>query len=789
MPTNTMIAPRSAAAPGLHENHAAFLQRFAAKEAQNRAAKQKPTLSIEEHAAHRAQMTDVRFIKPKYSDETEINVIGILNKWRQYCTHLKVGHWKATIQNLTRETTQDFVLYMCEQYNIRSRGSIHEYIRQFQQLYTTVNGHYMDRNDAKEVYKYYRRVCIPRFGHRAPNIDGKPVLNVDNLRVILTFNIAFDNSIFPSERHRISLAGCYQLLCYTGARPAELVDGERKKPKDGSVEELFGHKVSQSSSSKDGKDPAPASDEKYKLVEGLLTQETVGRGRPKALCYEDISMMIVQHPVTGRCIPAMAIKFIHHKGADNKPRPTIFFFTPTRKLLFCAVSTILALALHDDAFDAPSLTTASAIFGSKPPSYMVSTPLRWKSSKLKIPVFRRYHGAALSEDEAMLYSKLRDDIGDQSLNSGHERRWTPRFARRGASNAANGDAPDSVRDQMMRHDPQFATFHHAYLNEIANFDLQNAFLEEEKQSQLFRLFAHVSLTRDPRAAADMVPEDVWASLPPDPEIVELEQQRAELKQGNYRIDGHTDEEKIRQLTQEIRKKRAQRDRQVVKQYREYYFYNRPTWDIERQARGEEEEEYAEPDINVTIPERAALAEIFCRQPDDLTEDQIFERKIEAVNLMVALCDKRETAKRDRIQPRAKACLSIKTEPLEIEHKTLPSPDRFPLLLHAAQCPDCIGDERLSREERTFTYCRPTVMNDHFDDQHLIRREQAERRGEKIRCEHPKCRDLKFQHVNHFRRHVQEVHGVMLRSSEQVQQRRQRKDRRRQMVRKQRKLVQ
>ncbi|SCO54118.1 uncharacterized protein FFNC_15344 [Fusarium fujikuroi] len=70
----------------------------------------------------------------------------------------------------------------------------------------------------------------------------------------------------------------------------------------------------------------------------------------------------------------------------------------------------------------------------------------------------------------------------------------------------NGDTPDSVRDQMMRHDPQFATFHQAYLNDIANFDLQNAFLEEEKQSQLFRLFAHVSLTRDPRATADMLDE-------------------------------------------------------------------------------------------------------------------------------------------------------------------------------------------------------------------------------------------------------------------------------------------
>ncbi|KAJ0128777.1 Uncharacterized protein HZ326_28129 [Fusarium oxysporum f. sp. albedinis] len=53
--------------------------------------------------------------------------------------------------------------------------------------------------------------------------------------------------------------------------------------------------------------------------------------------------------------------------------------------------------------------------------------------------------------------------------------------------------------------------------------------------------------------------------------------------------------------------------------------------------------------------------------------------------VVALCDKRETVKRDRIQQRAKTCPSIKTEPLEIEHKSLPSPDRSPLLLHAAEC--------------------------------------------------------------------------------------------------------
>ncbi|RSL85160.1 hypothetical protein CDV31_016604 [Fusarium ambrosium] len=97
----------------------------------------------------------------------------------------------------------------------------------------------------------------PTFLHRVAKeySAGPKLLWTPSPILILTFNIAFDTSIFPGERHHISLAGCYQLLCYTGARPAELVDGERKKPKDGTVEELFGHKVVQSSFSEDGDDP------------------------------------------------------------------------------------------------------------------------------------------------------------------------------------------------------------------------------------------------------------------------------------------------------------------------------------------------------------------------------------------------------------------------------------------------------------------------------------------------------------------------------------------------------
>lgn len=74
------------------------------------------------------------------------------------------------------------------------------------------------------------------------------------------------------------------------------------------------------------------------------------------------------------------------------------------------------------------------------------------------------------------------------------------------SAAHSGIASDAVRDQMMRHDPKFATFHGVYLNEKEDFDLQNTFLGEKTKDQLYKLCAHVSLTRDPRATRDMFPK-------------------------------------------------------------------------------------------------------------------------------------------------------------------------------------------------------------------------------------------------------------------------------------------
>lgn len=120
--------------------------------------------------------------------------------------------------------------------------------------------------------------------------------------------------------------------------------------------------------------------------------------------------------------------------------------------------------------------------------------------------------------------------------------------------------------------------------------------------------------------------------------------------------------------------------------------------------------------------------------------------------MIALCNKRETPSRNRIRQRARTDPSTKLELCDSE-ELYSSPDCFPLLMETTQWPDCLGDERLRLEERTFLYCRPTIRNDHFDKRHLPERERVESRGEPIRCEHPRCRDEKFEHLDDFRSYI------------------------------------
>jgi hypothetical protein len=153
-----------------------------------------------------------------------------------------------------------------------------------------------------------------------PSVKSKPVVGVDDLLLMLTHHWAYDISTFPVERHRIQFGLILLMLSYTGCRPAELVDATKTSAASSDSTDCDGDlfdaaKTSGTGSDNIACDDTLSGDRAMKGVAGVL-------GRCKALCYEDISLMVVRDPEGGeRDVLAMEVTMAHHKGADRRPKP------------------------------------------------------------------------------------------------------------------------------------------------------------------------------------------------------------------------------------------------------------------------------------------------------------------------------------------------------------------------------------------------------------------------------------------------------------------------------------
>jgi hypothetical protein len=92
----------------------------------------------------------------------------------------------------------------------------------------------------------------------------------------------------------------------------------------------------------------------------------------------------------------------------------------------------------------------------------------------------------------------------------------------------------------------------------------------------------------------------------------------------------------------------------------------------------------------------------------------------------------------------------------------PKPEPVPLICEKTQCVFfCTG----TTMKKTFS--RAAKMMDHIEAR--LRREQAETGSEKVSCRHLVCKaeGLVLKHVNHFKNHVERVHGITLRDPRYV----------------------
>ncbi|KJZ69082.1 hypothetical protein HIM_11532 [Hirsutella minnesotensis 3608] len=514
-------------------------------------------------------------------------------------------------------------------------------------------------------------------------------------------------------------------------------------------------------SRREGKEPlsAPVS-EPCEPIEG---REPIRKH--KALCYEDIVLWVVPDPNKGgRDVLAMEVFFRHHKGADNKPKPTVFLFRENPLPILCPISHILARAIRDGAMEVDGLQHAAPLFSNL---CKRATKVNWRPSILKTPVFRRsvrttVGGWVKSATDPMKYSTYAFYLDRIGSDLGSEEKWTSYCLRRGNANALLGVAPNAVVDQVMRHDPMTGCLANAYLNRRVGFNTQDAYLERDPSADgLTRAFTHMSIRCNPEVPKE-IPKSEMDTLEPDPDVVDLMMQVKRMaiqirqEHGFIKQAPKDVKETYHQLRRDLRNaEKAFRD-DMTKVYQEAYRRRMHNEVLERQLSGRPIKEQAEPSVQHHLKERTKLQALLCDFSTDKCPKDVTDRKIRAIDLMVLLASRREV----RQQPRPSPPCEEDNQEGSPDAEPLSKLEEIPLVLGKTQCIYCVGDEQLAYVDRMRAFNRVSHMMDHVERVHL-RHEPPRAR---FVCRHPQCKHLGdfLTSLDHFKNHVQTVHGVKLR---------------------------
>lgn len=329
-------------------------------------------------------------------------------------------------------------------------------------------------------------------------------------------------------------------------------------------------------------------------------------------------------------------------------------------------------------------------------------------------------------------------------------------------------ASDAVRDQIARHNPAGGVFNSSYLNEVVNFNSQDAYLEEDiSEDGLTRAFAHMSLRCHPGAPSGVPPELLRPLLAADPHIGSLEREFNELHdqiKATYRFINRAPEEKRQEhkhLQQRLKNaKKSLTDELNVAHRRDYFFRVHNVMMKMSLDQAVIEEPGNEPMVQHELEERNLLQVVLCDFSRDLTPPEIVSRKVTAITLLIALASRQEPQTR---KPKSSLVCEgrVKTEPPLSSAPSLdpsPQPDEFPLILGKTQCIFCIGNERYTYEKRARAFKRVSHMWDHVENLHL------KHLGQMIPCPHPVCmaQGLILNSVMYLKNHVVTVHKVNLR---------------------------
>ncbi len=265
----------------------------------------------------------------------------------------------------------------------------------------------------------------------------------------------------------------------------------------------------------------------------------------------------------------------------------------------------------------------------------------------------------------------------------------------------------------MRHKANSTVYQVYYHNSRMNAVVQDAFLGRGTESPYLAVLNHMGLRRDENAPK-AVSEEEMRAIGPSSAIRQLEPKaenlRTELCKKYGRPSLAPDKEKADYtgILSQLRTARQKHRRKVLRMLHKNHFNEADESELQKQLQGIHEP-IAEKDVIHTLQERKRLVDILGDMDDDLSEEDIVRRKIEAINAMVAY---------------SRICEPLQREQPELKTKKAPVPSQspFPMIEPGIRSDtDPIqGKPRPSEQTHPTSASRSTVPHSrHSDARHRL----------------------------------------------------------------------
>ncbi|KAJ5111419.1 hypothetical protein N7532_001954 [Penicillium argentinense] len=342
------------------------------------------------------------------------------------------------------------------------------------------------------------------------SVGEKPVMNVDDLYIVLHHHWTKDKTPYPDGRQIIQLAFILLVSAYTASRPGALVYLERKEKTN--IQHFFGNADD---------DDRPPEDEWDLRHEDL-----------KTLCYGQINLILLPNPTGERDHLVMEIDLKHTKGHHSRPKRKIFLMSEVKQPIFDVISLVLALAILDDAFESDHIRSVEDIFRTRVTLPRRSLNIRFKQKLLNVPICRQpvstSSGMTIDDIKPLRYHTYLYFLQRLSLAVGMIRAMKPYDLRRGTGEAVDKTASLPLLQHVMGH--AYASTFQAYMNQRVQSHVQAAFLGLPSEDALMNILSHQSRYIDPRAPSryDDLPEAERKTFSDDSGIKRLQQMRDSL---------------------------------------------------------------------------------------------------------------------------------------------------------------------------------------------------------------------------------------------------------------------